>query len=73
MNTQIEMDKLDYGSCVNILEELYNGRRQLIEAKWEDFEKLPLLDGYKNNTKKENHVSSDISGNTINIDDNNRE
>ena len=45
MSTRIEMEKVDYSSHADILKELYSGGRQIMEAKWDDFLKIPVNEG----------------------------
>ena len=71
MNTNIEMDKVDYSQNSDILKELYGGGRQIIEAKWEDFFNIPVNEGYKIHPDRKFISTSEISGNVI--DDNNRQ
>ena len=69
MSTRIEMEKVDYSSHADILKELYSGGRQIIEAKWDDFLKIPLNDGYQTNTTRVMDFSKaqDICGNNITV------
>ena len=51
------------------MKELYSGGRQVMEAKWDDFLKIPLRKGYEANTNREidfNHMK-DICGNDITV------
>jgi len=72
MNTRIEMDKVDYSEGKDILKELYNGSRQVVECKWEDFFNIPLTEEYAKNNKREFDFNSlkpasDLSNNNVTI------
>ena len=67
MNSNIETEKVDFSSGAELLQELYNGKRQCIECKWDDFFNIPLTKGYNENTNREYDFNSlkDLSNNTI--------
>ena len=71
MSTRIEMEKVDYSSHADILKELYSGGRQVMEARWDDFLKIPVSEGYQANTTRVMDFSRaqthDICGNTITV------
>ena len=71
MSTRIEMEKVDYSSHADILKELYSGGRQVMEAKWDDFLKIPVSEGYQANTTRVMDFSraqtQDICGNNITV------
>jgi len=70
MNSQIEMDKLDYSEGSDILKEFYDGSRKVVECKWEDFFNIPLTEEYAKNQNREfdfNSILKDISNNNITI------
>ena len=69
MTTRIDMEKVDYSSNTDILKELYSGERQIVEAKWDDFLKIPVNDGYQANKTREVDFNQmkDICGNDITV------
>jgi len=71
MNSRIDMEKVDYSQGADILKELYDGKRQVAESKWEDFFNIPLTEGYANNKEREFDFNSllnkDLSNNNITI------
>ena len=69
MSTRIEMEKVDYSSHADILKELYSGGRQIMEAKWDDFLKIPVSEGYQANTTRVMDFSKayDICWNNITV------
>ena len=69
MTTRIDMEKVDYSDHADILKELYSGGRQVMEAKWDDFLKIPLTKGYEANTNREIDFNAmkDICGNDITV------
>ena len=71
MSTRIEMEKVDYSSHADILKELYSGGRQIMEAKWDDFLKIPVNEGYEANTSRvmdfNKATTQDICGNNITV------
>ena len=75
MATRIDMEKIDYSDHADILKELYSGGRQVTEANWGDFLKIPLTKGYEANKNREIDFNQmkDICGNdiTVTIVDNN--
>ena len=58
MNSRIDTDKIDYSEGADILKELYNGKRQCIECKWEDFFDIPVNEGYK---KRQNRDGENVN------------
>ena len=69
MNTTIETEKVDFSSGADMLKEFYNGKRQCVECKWEDFFNIPLTNGYRENTNRAFDFNSlkDLSNNDIPI------
>ena len=71
MNSRIDMETIDYSQEADILKELYDGKRQVTECKWEDFFNIPLTEGYANNKGREFDFNSllnkDLSNNNITI------
>ncbi len=67
MTTRIDTEKVDYSDHADILKELYSDGRQVMEAKWDDFLKIPLTKGYEANTNPEIDFNQmkDIFGNDI--------
>ena len=69
MTTRIDMEKVDYSDHADILKELYSGGRQVMEAKWDDFLKIPLSKGYEANKNRDIDFNQmkDICGNDITV------
>ena len=78
MNSRIDTEKIDYSEGADILKELYDGKRQCMECKWEDFFNLPVTKGYteKNNRREYDNMwngkpvyikPKDMSNNSIPI------
>ena len=71
MNSRIDMEKVDYSQGPDILKELYDGKRQVTESKWEDFFNIPVTEGYAKNKDREFDFNSllnkDLSNNNITV------
>ena len=58
-NVDLDFDSIDYSSGNLTMAALYNDR-SVVSATWDDFLKLPTVDGYQNNIKR---VPNDFSTN----------
>ena len=50
-NSTIDVETVDYTEGEDCMKALYN-ERNCVSATWDDFLKLPKLDGYVNNVKR---------------------
>ena len=50
-NSTIDFETIDFTEGEDRMKALYN-QRNCVSATWDDFQKLPKLDGYVNNVKR---------------------